>query len=155
MGVSTNGQICYGVAFEDGYEFPWDKEHEGEIDSWWLYVVHGFKHSFEIFDSAGRYLNGREPSRKEVSRYFKESRDFADAHPLPVELVNYCSSESPMYALAVPCTVLTARRGYPAEFDPAALTVADDGSEALLKFCADHGIELPAKPKWLLTSYWG
>lgn len=155
MGVSTNGQICYGVAFDEDYEFPWNKEHDGDIDAWWLYGVLGFKHSFELFDAAGNYLNGREPSREESSRYFAESREFVASRPLPVELLNYCSGDCPMYALAVPGTVLTARRGYPAEFDPAALTVTDDGREALRKFCIDYGIELPQEPTWLLTSYWG
>ena len=155
MGTSTNGQICYGVAFDEEHEFPWDEEHEGDIDSWWIYGVHGFKHSFELFDSAGCYLNGREPTREESGRYFAESSKFAAAHPLPVELVNYCSGDCPMYVLAVPSTVLTARRGYPTEFDPAALTVTDEGRDTLRKFCADHGIKPPKEPTWLLTSYWG
>lgn len=155
MGVSTNGQICYGVAFDEGHEFPWSGEHDGDIDAWWLYGVHGFKHSFVLFDAFGKYLNGREPSREECSRYFAESREFVAAHPLPVALVNYCSGDCPMYALAVPRTILTARRGYPTEFDPAALTISDAEREALLKFCAEHGIDLPQEPAWLLTSYWG
>jgi hypothetical protein len=33
--------------------------------------------------------------------------------------------------------------------------VADDDRAALLKFFADHGIEAPEAPAWLLTSYWG
>ena len=113
MGTSTNGQICYGVAFEDGYEFPWDADYDGDIDAWWIYEVHGFKHSVEIFDTAGCYLNGREPSPDEVSRYFKEIRDFSEAHPLPVKLVNYCSGDCPMYALAVPSSFIRAGRGCP------------------------------------------
>lgn len=155
MGTSTNGQICYGVVFDEEYEFPWDKEHDGDIDNWWLYEVHGFKHSFELFDADGCYLNGRKPSGEESSRYFNESMDFAAAQPLPVVLVNYCSGDCPMYVLAVPGTVITARRGFPEEFDPASLAVTDSGRDALLKFCSDHGIELFQDPTWLLTSYWG
>lgn len=155
MGTSTNGQICHGVAFEEDFEFPWDAEHDGDIDSWWLYGVHGFKHSFEIYDANGNHLNGKQPSAEDISRYFKESREFVDANPLPVTLVNYCSGDYPMYAIAVPRTVINAFRGDPTEFDPAALTVTDAERDALLSFCADHGIEVPSEPKWLLTSYWG
>lgn len=152
MGTSTNGQLCYGVAFEEDFDFPWG---DGEIEDWWTYKVHGFKHSFELFDSDGNYLNGREPPKDEVSRYFEERRAFDAAHRLPVELVNYCSGDYPMYAVAVPGTVRTATRGSPTSIDPASLVVADDGRAALLKFFADHGIEAPTAPAWLLTSYWG
>jgi len=152
MGTSTNGQICYGIAFEEEFEFPWG---EREIDEWWIFDVQGFKHSFEIFDASGNYLDGREPSKDEVSRYFAERRKFAEEHPLPVMLETHCSGEYPMYILAVKGSCLENRRGYPAEFDPAALVVTDAEHDALLKFCADHGIAHAAEPKWLLTSYWG
>ncbi|KKM61996.1 hypothetical protein LCGC14_1526060, partial [marine sediment metagenome] len=26
MGVSTNGQICYGIMFDEDTEFPWDED---------------------------------------------------------------------------------------------------------------------------------
>jgi hypothetical protein len=152
MGTSADGQICYGVAFEEDFEFPWGDE---EIEDWWAHTVHGFKHSFELFDASGNYLNGREPSKDESSRYFAERREFDAAHPLPVKLVNYCSSECPMYAIAAPSTIRTARRGYPTTLDLASLRVPESESAGLLKFFADHGIEAPDAPAWLLTSYWG
>lgn len=155
MGTSTDGQICYGIAFDEDYEFPWDAERDHEIESWWIYRVHGFKHSTELFDSSGNYLNGREPSREEVSKYFAESRAFKDAHPVPVVLINYCSAEYPMYILAAPGTVHVARRGFPAEFNPADLVVSHEARAALLQFCTDHGIPVHEDPKWLLSSYWG
>lgn len=155
MGTSTNGQICFGVAFDEGFEFPWTDEHDGDIDEWWIYGVHGFKHSVELFDASGNYLNGREPSTEERRRYFDERNKFASTRPLPVGLVNYCSGDYPMHAIVVPRTILTARRGDPAAFDPASLTVTDEERAALIKFCADHAIELPQEPMWLLTSFWG
>lgn len=36
MGISTDGEICYGIIFEDGYEFPWDIDHEGDPEMWWI-----------------------------------------------------------------------------------------------------------------------
>ena len=152
MGRSTNGQLCYGVAFDDGHEFPWG---EDEIEDWWTYTVNGFKHSFELWDGDGNVLNGREPTNDEVSRYFEERRAFDAEHMLPVELVNYCSGSDPMFAIAVPSTVHTALRGIPTVIDPSSLVVTDDERAALLKFFADHGIEAPEGPAWLLTSYWG
>ena len=151
MGTSTNGQLCYGIVFEEGFEFPWGDD----IEDWWTYTIHGFKHSFELFDSAGNYLNGREPSRDECSRYWQERRDFEALHPLPVEVVNYCSGECPMYLLAVPGTVRVACRGYPEVIHPSALVVSNEGRDGLIGFLNDHGIDIPSDPGWLLTSYWG
>lgn len=152
MGTSTDGQICYGVAFDEDFEFPWG---DGDIDDWWTYTVNGFKHSFELFDSSGNYLNGRKPSSEESSKYFGERREFEAKHPIPIALVNYCSGECPMYAIAVPSTVMTARRGYPTAFDPDNLLVSEDERAGLLEFFAKHDIDAPSAPAWLLTSYWG
>ena len=27
MGVSTDGIVCFGYLFDDGYQFPWDKKN--------------------------------------------------------------------------------------------------------------------------------
>lgn len=154
MTVSTNAQICYGVTFDEDFEFPWDDEKYEEIDDWWLHEVHGFKPSVELFGPDGEYLNGIEPSKEDVSRYFGEQRDFLKAHPLPVGLVNYCSCDYPMIILAVPRTVITARRGYPSAFNPFDLTVALEEREALLKFLSDHGLDQLQNPAWILSSLW-
>jgi hypothetical protein len=66
MGVSTDGQIGYGVVFEEGYKFPWDKYPSGDIEDWWTEEVLGFKHSFEIYDIDGGYIGGQEPSRERI-----------------------------------------------------------------------------------------
>lgn len=154
MGTSTDGQICFGIEFEEGFEFPWDEL--GDIDDWWTREVQGFRHSFEIYDDNGEYLNGARPEQDVIDRYYEEQRKFKEENPkLPVELVNYCSGSVPMYILAVPRTSLSCRRGYPIEFDPSALMVTEDEKEALLQFCKDHGLEHDAEPKWLLSSYRG
>lgn len=157
MGVSTDGHICFGIAFEDGFEFPWDtEESDQDIDSWWVYGVLGFKHSFELYDEKGEYLNGVKPPQEDTDRYYDEKRQFEVKNKkLPVQLVNYCSGGYPMYILAVPRTYLSCSRGYPADFDPSELTVTEEEKAALLQFCIDHGIEHDAEPKWLLSSYWG
>ena len=154
MGTSTDGQICYGIAFEEEFEFPWDGDYD-DIDEWWIYGVHGYKPSFELYDSDGGYLDGREPSKEETSRYYDERRAFAEAHPLPVELVTHCSYDYPMYILAVKGSLISNSRGFPVEIAPSSLSVADADRQALLRFCVDHGIEHDDEPKWLLTSMWG
>jgi hypothetical protein len=155
MGVTTDGQISYGVAFEEEFEFPWSEEREGDIYAWWIYDVLEFKHSTEIYaDTKSGYVGDVKPAEDVITAYHKERREFSNAHPLPVEVVNYCAGEYPMHILAVPRTVKTANRGEPTKFDPEELTVTDAERDALLKFCADHGIT-HEEPAWMLTSYWG
>ena len=153
MSVSTDAKIFYGITFEEGYEFPWDGYED--IEDWWIYGVNVFKHSFELYDSDGNHLNGRKPSGEEISRYFDEKKSFSKAHPIPVELVNCCSYNYPMYALAVPDTVIMASRGYPEVIDLSSFIVDNEKVNAMLKFCNDQGIELNRDLSWILSSYWG
>ena len=156
MGTSTNGQISYGIAFEEDFEFPWSEAREGDIDAWWIYDVLGFKHSTEIYaDTKSGYVGDAKPAKDVITAYYKEKEGFAKAHPLPVEIVNYCAGDYPMYILAVPSTIKTANRGDPTKFNPSELSVSDAGRDALLKFCADHGILHDEEPAWMISSYWG
>jgi hypothetical protein len=156
MGTSTNGQICFGILFEEDFEFPWtsDEDGEGDIHDWWIYQIHGFKHDIELFDEAGNHIDGKEPSKEDLEKYYGPKRAFEVAHPLPIELVNYCSGDSAMYILAVPSSTMTARRGYPEEFQPERLTVTQQEIVVLLDFCRQHYIEMPSEPKWYLSSLW-
>lgn len=156
MGVSTDGQIGFGVVFEEGYEFPWDKHTSEDIDDWWTEEVLGFKHSFEIYDEKGNYIGGEKPPQETIDRYYKEWSDFRDSHPkVPVELINYCSGDYPMYMLAVPSSCKSNSRGDAEEFDPAALRVTDAEKQTLLDFCKKYKLKYEKGPGWYLTSYWG
>ena len=158
MGVSTDGQICYGIAFDEETEFPWG---EDEIEDWWIEKVHGFKPSRQLYDDEGQYIGGVRPPDDVMDAHFAELRAFREAHPLPVKLVNHCSYDYPMYILAVPGTHKMARRGFPEAIDPASLSVTQEQREALLAFCREHGIgtlngiEVLDEPKWWLSSMWG
>lgn len=154
MGTSTDGQICYGIMFEEGIEFPWSDKYEDDIESWWLYEVCKYKPAFEIYDSDGEYLDGKRPSEERVLLYYQQKREFEAAHPMPVKVVNYCSYEYPMYILAVPSTCLTNSRGYPAEFDPSKLVVSPEEAQALWDFCENNGIAMD-EPGWYLSSFYG
>lgn len=156
MGVSTNGQLCYGIKFEEDFEFPWGaEEFDGDITEWWRSVNGYVNPNFNPYTEAGEYKPGVTREDPRVDEYFKHSRDWDAAHPVPVGLVNYCSGDYAMYILAVPGVGLSNRRGYPEEFDPSALKVSDEQRAALLEFCKTHKIEHDEEPKWWLSSYWG
>lgn len=133
MGVSTDGEICYGIVFDDGYEFPWDNDVDsGDSEDWWIRVVLN-----------RTYTN------------YAELKEIRQENPIPFELVNYCSGEYPMYILAVPGTVLRANRGYAKEFNPADLKVDEEASKKLIAFCEEYGLEGESAIGWKLTSYMG
>lgn len=152
MSQSTNGQLCYGILFPEGFEFPWDDLKYGNDDSlktWWR-EVNGFKHAKEVFDSDGNYIDGMTDDA-----YFMEGHDFDKSHPLPVELINYCSGDCPMFILAVPSTVIISRRGYPEVVSLKVWPQID--FEALADFLKNHSLDNGDgnKCQWYLSSYWG
>src|SRR5689334_5299643 len=123
MGQSTNGQICFGVSFPEDFEFPWDESHEGDIEEWWK-SLRGFVPLFEMWDAKGNYKDGKEPPKAQKDAYYEHKHKWEKENPVPVELVNTCSCDYPMYIIAVPGTEMTAYRGDPKEFDPSKLVVS-------------------------------
>lgn len=153
MGTSTNGQICYGIPFEEEFEFPWG---EKDLKDWWLTNVLDYKPPFQLYDEHGNHINGHEPSREQVDEYYRHRREFLAEHPLPVELVNFCSNDYPMWIIAVPSSILKACRGDPTEFYPNKLNITEAQDARLIAFCNQHNIETGGlQPQWLLSSYWG
>lgn len=151
MGISSDGQISYGIAFEEETEFPWG---EHEIEEWWR-ELKGYKPSVQLYDSEGQYLNGKQPSNEEIKAYYNEQRAWEAANPLPVQLVLHCSYDYAMHILAVPGTFKSASRGHPEELDPAMFTVSQEQRDGLMAFCREHGIESPGEPRWWLSSLYG
>lgn len=154
MGVSTDGQICFGVLFEDGYEFPWDAdEFEGFEEDWWR-SVNGYIPLHKPYTEDGNYAPGWGQNDPRLDEHYKHKQAWEDEHPLPFELVNYCSGEYPMYILAIPGTVITAYRGVPVEIQPS-LTIDKKALDRFNDLCAKFNIEFEQGPCWWLSSYWG
>lgn len=151
MSVSTDGQICFGNVYEEDFEFPWENH---DIESWWRKEC-GFKPSVELYDESGEYVNGVKPSQDVIDAYYKEHRDFDLAHVLPVELVNYCSGEFPMWIIAVPSSCRSNNRGYAERFEPGDLTVTKDEIATLRDFCIKYDLIPSEDAGWYLTSCWG
>ena len=150
MGVSTNAILCYGVSFEEGYEFPWDDGADSDygLESWWL-DQHGYKPPFRLFTDEGDYI-GLPDER--ITEYFDHRHDFLRANPLPAKLVMHCHGDYAMWIIAVPDTVVTAHRGFPEEIQPP-LAVSTDGIIALEDFCEQWKLEGDG-PAWWLASLW-
>ena len=155
MGISTDGQICYGVLFEDDYEFPWDaEEYGGDIEAWWR-AVNGYQPPFELYDSDGNYLDGIEPPQMRIDAYFGARHEWDEQHAVPVARVNACSGDHPLYIVAVPSTVRKAYRGWPETFNPTDLQVDSTAVDELCEFCDKYGLAYQGEPAWYLSSYYG
>ncbi len=134
MGQSTDALLAFGVCLA---------QEGGELD----FLAHA---SCDDLDDMIRAEAGI--SDGEYGEVWKAAKA-----AYPVDLIQHCSGDYPMWILAVRGTNLLARRGYPEDFDPAKLTVTQDQIEALKAFVEKHAIELADgefKPSWLLFSNW-
>ena len=156
MGTTTNGQICYGLVFEEDHEFPWDMEDfDDGIDDWWK-KVKGYKPPHEIYDEHGEYKDGVKPEESVFREYYDHRYDWEKKNPLPIKLVNYCSLDCPMYILAVPNSLITANRGYPTTLSKKEFELSHNEIQGLIDFCHEYNIECDiSEITWHLSSFWG
>lgn len=154
MGVRTDGQLSYGVVFDEGFEFPWDAdEFEGSIEAWWKYVK-GFVNPVEYpcCDDGENYKPGIHQGSPIIKEYYAAEREWQKANPIPVEVVNYCSYPRPMYIIATKHTYN--RRGDSNEIDLEWMLDIEEYRERLINFLNEFGIEFDEKPRWYLSSFW-
>lgn len=149
MGVSTDGELNFGIIFEEDTEFPWEKY---DFDDWWMNEC-GWEPPFELYDSDGEYIDGVRPPEEKIGEYFRAMREFESKNPAPIRLINYCSSKFPMWMIAVG-QGHRASRGYPQRINPDELIVYPEEIEMLKDFCEKYIGEF-SDPGWYLTSYYG
>ena len=150
--MSTNGQICYGIRFDEGYEFPWDIEPwQGDHEAWWR-DVNGYESLEYPFAEDGSYNPGFHRDDPEIPAYFNHRRAWDKENPFPVELV-YCGDlDSSNVILAVGSSCVFAE--HEESFNPVDLFVYDVRRNVLLDFCRRWNIESD-HPKWWLSTYRG
>ena len=77
MTQPTNGQICFGLLFEEDAEFPWDEHNRwDDIDDWWLSYVLKWLPTNELYDKDGEYLGGVKPPDETINKYYKEKINY-------------------------------------------------------------------------------
>lgn len=150
MGVSTDGELSYGVIFDEDDEFPWD-EH-GDEEAWWR-DVNEYKCPLEWpFDENGEWLDVPDRESK-ASACFAHQREWMKANPMPFRLVNACSGDYPQWIVAMPGIGFCARRGYPVKID--GLPDVDPTALQKLKSFLKDFLDCDEEPGWVLSSYWG
>ena len=158
MGVSTDGQISFGISFDEDFEFPWNEDkYEGDIQEWWLDVT-GFKPKWYPYTPDGDYKDGADSEDPRIGQYHDEKSQWLAENPLPVEEIIHCSYDYPMYIIAALHTYKNANRGYPISFEPSELKVDEDRKKDLIDFCEEY-LDLSEvedkEPKWWLSSLMG
>ncbi len=159
MGVSTDGQLSFGILFEENYFFPWDKHRlgeyssgQGDIEEYWK-KVNGFVNPAEDpFDEKGNYKTGFSSDHPGTKEWYSNEHDWRLNNPIPIEIVNYCSDDCPMIILAT--KHISCGRGYPTVIDLDFLNInIEEERKKLFDFLSICGIETTEKAKWYLSSY--
>lgn len=133
MGVSTDAILVFG--FDCGETQP--------IKDWIDDLIAEEAH---LIRPAGSWDN------PDVRAYHDARREAIEA--CPVDIVDHCSGEYPMYVVALRGSEIRSSRGHSTVIDPAALNVAPERIVAMKAWCEAHGIQW-REPSWLLVSYWG
>ena len=142
MGMNAYASICFGIALEDGVELPWnDEKYRDGIEEWWRDVNNFVSPVPCPFDPRGNYLPGFGSDHPQVNDYFDAVHVWDKANPLPVEIVDFCSCEYPMYIIAVLGSQSYTDWGDPSPIDPTKLTVTPKEIAVLLDFLDEYGIE--------------
>lgn len=137
MSQSTDGILAYGVPIGEGAEFPWDaEEYGGDFDQW--YSEQNGLPTPKNWDS------------KEGEKYFDKQRKLLEK--CPIEVVQHCSMDYPMYFVAIRGTVTTASRGYPEQLEDN--IKRPDNIAPVLEFCEKYNLEVEGEPGWYLFSNW-
>jgi len=161
MGISSDGQLCYGIAFEEDYNFPWlDEEWDSDYEEWWFSGICGYKPPFELYDERGKFIKGERPPQEKMDEYYEDIGKFRKLNPMPVEIIGFCSYDYTMYIIAAPETYTNVRRGYVEEVGT--YKVEPEKKNAVISFCEkyckteDEYDNFPEmKPCWLLSSMYG
>jgi hypothetical protein len=131
MGVSTNAILAFGFDLGELNEHDWQEALAVKLDD--------YDDDIEAFllDQYGVELQrGEKLCRNKV----------------PVDIIQHCSYECPMYFLSIRGTQQTARRGYPTDIG-LCKPMAPDRVQALRDFCAKHSIPWQ-EPSWYIFSMW-
>jgi len=135
MGISSDGQLTYGIYFEDDFEFPWDDYDS--IEEWWC-------------DENGL-----------SEKSYKEREAFLDKNLPPIEMSMHCAYEYPMYIMTTPFVEEYGNsRGDATEINAKDMLDVEGikGEKArntIRDFCKKYKIENDFYFSWWLTSLYG
>jgi len=164
MGVSTDGLLFYGVTIdsaEGSYNVlsrlrrGGDEGDDDEEDEEVLAAAYGYVEPASGSDALWEaYQADRDSAEKlEAWRTARRAEQALKDSLVPVEVIQYCSNEYPMHALAVKGGSYSVARGSVERLGQS-LVADPEWREVLRDACERLGIPFE-EPEWLLASYWG
>ena len=146
MGQSTDALLMFGVSLGDGEDMEWPPELVEPDDGDAGYPdLQGW-----IDRRAGLQRPQTEDYKDPTwSAYWQAQR--AAKAACPIELISHCSSDYPMWVVALRDTVQRANRGHPTT--PTMREISDADRAALKGFCEEFGLPW-SEPAWVLASDW-
>lgn len=159
--MSFEALLVFGIPLVEGTDLPWredpdDPAEDDEVKDWWVKET-GFEPTVQVWTADGNYLDGFDDDSPEIEQYFVELRAHLKKNPLPVEVVEHCGSEHPMYVLAPPGVVIRANPGDLVSLGEAMAAAIEKGvdhrsvREFARKYFGDDVAD--ADMKWWLCAY--
>jgi len=162
MGVSTDAILFFGALIPDKDEdpylpYPWDHDEDdekGETD--WQDLL-AEKHGVAYPTHLAKLKDWTPEQQDEYRAYSKKRSEIVSA--LGCRLGSHCSSECPMYYVAVADRVFRAHRGYGVEIEPERMVVPQRDVEKVKRFLIELGYTAEQvehwRIGWWLVSDWG
>lgn len=152
MGCDISGQINFGIAFGEGFEFPWDDEKYDGIESWWM-DIHGYVPLYKPFTPEGNYAEGWTHHDPRFGEYFTHQGEWMEKNPIPVEVDSFGTGDYSLYMIILPKVGLGTSWDA-TKFDPKQLVVSGEQVKVITDFLDKYEIEYEDEPAWLLSSYY-
>lgn len=150
MGVSC--ELCFGILFEEYFEFPWnDEKYEGDEEKWWEHVA-GFVPSFFPYDEHGEYQEGVDSEDPRVDLYYAERTEWYKHNPFPVT-INICGSYDAHETLLCAPDI-----GYSGSWEDSEVVDIQELRASklmefkLVAFCKQFDIDTDGVTQWYLTA---
>jgi hypothetical protein len=148
MGVSTDGILAYGWDMGHGEQLP-----EGIQERiWQLSSQHTERTLAELGMVRPAAAHVRTPANDALWSHWHEQSARA-ARTAPIELVEHCLDDEPMFIITHPALNWIASRGYPVHLG-SELSVDPQLTDQVRHAAASLGINLVGEPCWLLASRW-
>jgi hypothetical protein len=145
MGQSTDAKIFFGFPIEGGEDGTAFWENPGaEAKDWEEFVAA----KLGVKSPTAEYSEETKPA---YHAYWDAKREAIAK--LDVEVVEHCSGDHPLYALAVKTTYTRVCRGDIETFQPDHFYWKEEWFTKLRAFCELVGLEYK-EPAWCVCSYW-
>lgn len=141
MGVSTDGQIWFGIDFEEG-------------DETLARAMKNYLLENKIIEEEDDYFDDPDDINDPDEYFYSIPEDIRKG----IELVTHCSGECRMYVICIEESSKYASRGYPEKINIVHETSEQgrlDWKARIIAFCKEIGIEIDSNDiNWHLSSMW-